>query len=116
MERSIGFKYNHQGNYKFPLAFPKQKDLKELSGRVMAADVGGTKTNLSLYQMDDGALQPIKQKSYITKDHSSFQEIVKKFKNEDLLKIDSMCLGAVSYTHLRAHETDSYLVCRLLLE
>src|SRR5680860_1723559 len=22
-------------------------------------------------------------------------------------------LGAVSYTHLRAHETDSYLVCRL---
>src|SRR5680860_1608505 len=24
--------------------------------------------------------------------------------------------GAVSYTHLRAHETDSYLVCRLLLE
>src|SRR5665647_3670056 len=24
-------------------------------------------------------------------------------------------LGPVSYTHLRAHETDSYLVCRLLL-
>src|SRR5680860_551797 len=23
--------------------------------------------------------------------------------------------GSVSYTHLRAHETDSYLVCRLLL-
>src|SRR5664279_6617378 len=23
---------------------------------------------------------------------------------------------AVSYTHLRAHETDSYLVCRLLLD
>ena len=26
------------------------------------------------------------------------------------------CLVTVSYTHLRAHETDSYLVCRLLLE
>src|SRR5665647_3400498 len=25
-------------------------------------------------------------------------------------------LKSVSYTHLRAHETDSYLVCRLLLE
>ena len=25
-------------------------------------------------------------------------------------------LSSVSYTHLRAHETDSYLVCRLLLE
>src|SRR5665647_1081990 len=28
----------------------------------------------------------------------------------------SSVLTAVSYTHLRAHETDSYLVCRLLLE
>ena len=28
----------------------------------------------------------------------------------------SPSLIAVSYTHLRAHETDSYLVCRLLLE
>src|SRR5664279_6377960 len=30
----------------------------------------------------------------------------------------SQALGmwSVSYTHLRAHETDSYLVCRLLLE
>ena len=25
-------------------------------------------------------------------------------------------MNPVSYTHLRAHETDSYLVCRLLLE
>src|SRR5680860_576568 len=28
----------------------------------------------------------------------------------------SLVRTAVSYTHLRAHETDSYLVCRLLLE
>ena len=28
----------------------------------------------------------------------------------------SQASAAVSYTHLRAHETDSYLVCRLLLE
>src|SRR5665647_2861716 len=26
----------------------------------------------------------------------------------------AMTCGPVSYTHLRAHETDSYLVCRLL--
>ena len=37
---------------------------------------------------------------------------------EALVFCMSVCesLGAVSYTHLRAHETDSYLVCRLLLE
>ena len=32
----------------------------------------------------------------------------------DALQVDNN--GPVSYTHLRAHETDSYLVCRLLLE
>src|SRR5664279_5915160 len=28
----------------------------------------------------------------------------------------TIVFSPVSYTHLRAHETDSYLVCRLLLE
>src|SRR5665647_1093310 len=32
------------------------------------------------------------------------------------LELYELCLEPVSYTHLRAHETDSYLVCRLLLE
>src|SRR5665647_3988576 len=30
--------------------------------------------------------------------------------------VDGLTERPVSYTHLRAHETDSYLVCRLLLE
>src|SRR5665647_460903 len=32
------------------------------------------------------------------------------------LLFDTNLSTPVSYTHLRAHETDSYLVCRLLLE
>src|SRR5665647_360710 len=35
---------------------------------------------------------------------------------EELLEKPMQSLESVSYTHLRAHETDSYLVCRLLLE
>ena len=34
----------------------------------------------------------------------------------DYYNLDVIISVAVSYTHLRAHETDSYLVCRLLLE
>ena len=30
--------------------------------------------------------------------------------------VEHKAMAPVSYTHLRAHETDSYLVCRLLLE
>src|SRR5664279_6086694 len=35
---------------------------------------------------------------------------------EQILEENGLDGEAVSYTHLRAHETDSYLVCRLLLE
>src|SRR5678809_855029 len=47
------------------------------------------------------------------------------FENKDLLIVKSQrtareylwtCASAVSYTHLRAHETGRNLVCRLLLE
>lgn len=93
MERAISFKYNSQGHFRFPLAFLKKNDLKKIYGNVLAADVGGTKTNLSLYQVIDGTLKPLKQRSYITKDHSSFQEMVEKFKNGDLPEINSLCLG-----------------------
>src|SRR5665647_2603037 len=36
--------------------------------------------------------------------------------NSFLLATTMEYIKPVSYTHLRAHETDSYLVCRLLLE
>src|SRR5664279_5642041 len=32
---------------------------------------------------------------------------------EDFCRIGTISIHTVSYTHLRAHETDSYLVCRL---
>src|SRR5665647_1698860 len=35
---------------------------------------------------------------------------------DNVRKMIGIDINAVSYTHLRAHETDSYLVCRLLLE
>ena len=47
----------------------------------------------------------------------SIAEIAKRFSiSESKVKSSLMRSRAVSYTHLRAHETDSYIVCRLLLE
>ena len=50
-------------------------------------------------------------------DHLSIEniEIFKKNNYWNYLKILNP-VGPVSYTHLRAHETLPYLVCRLLLE
>ena len=44
--------------------------------------------------------------------HSELQKELLDLKKE----INMLKPKPVSYTHLRAHETDSYLVCRLLLE
>ena len=46
-----------------------------------------------------------------------FKTVILRFR--DLVTENNVTIArhkAVSYTHLRAHETDSYLVCRLLLE
>src|SRR5665647_2776405 len=45
--------------------------------------------------------------------HTSFSRGKRRFIHRRPARFSSM---SVSYTHLRAHETDSYLVCRLLLE
>ena len=37
-------------------------------------------------------------------------------RSEAGIRKKTLMINPVSYTHLRAHETDSYLVCRLLLE
>src|SRR5680860_917193 len=44
------------------------------------------------------------------------QSISSSWVNGCLLYTKTYSYTSVSYTHLRAHETDSYLVCRLLLE
>ena len=41
---------------------------------------------------------------------------VTSIRNKSYWNYNNLNPKAVSYTHLRAHETDSYLVCRLLLE
>src|SRR5665647_3388962 len=40
--------------------------------------------------------------------------VAKVFAGKTTLDTHEYCSTTVSYTHLRAHETDSYLVCRLL--
>ena len=56
------------------------------------------------------------EKSFLVKDDVS-EVVVPAFEGEMGILKDhiSIMSFSVSYTHLRAHETDSYLVCRLLL-
>ena len=53
---------------------------------------------------------------YTFLDSDVCQEMLDDFSSTGAKILNLQCVGSVSYTHLRAHETDSYLVCRLLLE
>ena len=73
---------------------------------------GATGTNLfdmGLMSGDAPELWNEKFPEKITKLHKNAVDA-----GSDLFLTNSF--GAVSYTHLRAHETGAYLVCRLLLE
>lgn len=80
----------HKGE--IPLAF-KNKRISEDKGVVLAGDVGGTKTNLALFELQDGDLVPVKEKSYRTKQYQSFSEMVSVFQTRDMPRINGICLG-----------------------
>jgi len=62
-----------------PLALPRQnfKECDNIS--VLAADIGGTKTNLGLFKSVNGSMHISQQKLYASKDYDSFHKIIKDF-------------------------------------
>src|SRR5665647_3496061 len=56
----------------------------------------------------------VKTKKITHKDIGQLQMYVNHYDRHEKLPEENPTIGTVSYTHLRAHETDSYLVCRLL--
>lgn len=81
------------GELAIPLALRDCRKIKRSSGIILAGDIGGTKSNLSLFQFEEGQLTPIKERSYRTKEFSSFEEVFKVFYASDLPEIDAICLG-----------------------
>src|SRR5664279_3599573 len=52
----------------------------------------------------------------VVDDEPPLVELVRGYLGREGFEVLTACDGPVSYTHLRAHETDSYLVCRLMLD
>jgi glucokinase len=65
-----------------PIAF-KNERLPEQKGRksvaILAADIGGTKTNVALYQSDASGLTITREQRYVSADHPSLADIVHDF-------------------------------------
>lgn len=76
-----------------PMAYPSRKNKLPDSGMVLAADVGGTKTNVALFEIQKGKLVSIKNKRYPTTDHDSFVKAILHFHEDKSSPIDCACLG-----------------------
>lgn len=61
---------------------------------ILAGDIGGTKTNLALFESIDGHLQLEVQHQFASRDFSSFGEVIDAFnKKVTLPKIEAVCFG-----------------------
>jgi len=77
-----------------PLAFTRKDELKEKMITVLAGDVGGTKTNLAIFQATKNAVKVILEKKYHSAKYKSCIDIIEQFiKEEKLAKPDRICLG-----------------------
>ncbi|PHN08328.1 glucokinase [Flavilitoribacter nigricans DSM 23189 = NBRC 102662] len=63
----------------FPIAFPNRGRKLPQSLRVLAADIGGTKTNVGLFLVGDEQIRLIEQSSYPSQDYHSFVDIAEDF-------------------------------------
>ncbi|MDP3119115.1 MAG: glucokinase [Sulfuricurvum sp.] len=61
---------------------------------IFAGDIGGTKTNLALYELRDQSLECVVQHQFASQDYASFFDVILAFKKKvEFTTIDSVCLG-----------------------
>lgn len=93
MEKFKSISLSDISEAKLPMGYPSGKNKLPSSGIVLAADVGGTKTELALFQIEKGKLVSIKNQRYPTSDHDSVVKAIRHFHEDKSLFINCACLG-----------------------
>ena len=75
-----------------PLLFRDPNKTKDSEMIVIAGDVGGTKTNLALYEMTKGKIIELKEGNYKSQEYKSITEITSEFLEEQP-KPSACCIG-----------------------
>jgi len=61
---------------------------------ILAGDIGGTKTNLALFELENGELKIVAQEKFSSKAYDKFIDLIDDFKKKYCTsKIDALCLG-----------------------
>jgi glucokinase len=74
---------------------------------ILAGDVGGTKTNLAMYDMKAGKLTRVTEKRYASGEHAGLEEIVKDFTKTTNMPVTAAAFGiAGPVVNNRVHATN----------
>ncbi len=60
---------------------------------ILAGDIGGTKSNLGLFNVEDGAMVRVAHKRYASREHAGLHEIAQDFLHETAAKINAAAFG-----------------------
>lgn len=68
-----------------------QRGKSEVQGeKVLAVDIGGTKTNLGLFEVQGDRLSLLREDKYPSREYAAFEEIVQKFMHEDASQVPTI--------------------------
>lgn len=59
-----------------------KKNVAEGKKKILAGDVGGTKTDLGLFSVEEALIRPVREKKFINKDHKGPLEVIEEFLGE----------------------------------
>jgi glucokinase len=65
-----------------PIAFKKTLQAGQKKIKILAADIGGTKTNVALYEADGNRINPTREKRYASADYQSLGDIIRDFSGD----------------------------------
>ncbi|MGB5781171.1 MAG: glucokinase, partial [Eudoraea sp.] len=93
MKKQESFSLPLTNESQIPLAFLGNKNAENTSGVILAGDIGATKTNLALFEINKGQLSLVKEKTFHTRDYNAFTDMVRSFHRNKLPVINGICLG-----------------------
>src|SRR5580658_7433115 len=67
-----------------PIAFKNERQPKQQRLSILAADIGGTKTNVARYEADSNGLTIAREQRYVSADYGSLTDIIHDFRGNNL--------------------------------
>ena len=81
MEQSISLIFDEKEKGHIPFS---SGTIQFKEGIILAVDIGGTKTNLSLFELKDAKLSTLLEKTFTTRDFPSFQSLLNSLNKEEI--------------------------------